>query len=203
MIIYILLICVVLTRPPEFLIGATSSSLRIEPGDVDQVRYLPGTGNPAGSQQPAVPIDTNPNTFAFKVSTDILRACSVSIRLRSPLASTKFSKFHITVQKWDPTNLVWRDEKLSTGIGSTTKFYIDGLKNPLDIGFIEHVASSANYYLMRLTCLSDTEAPATIDLQYTLQSQPSPYFLPGILAPALVICVWLLYPVLGQYTTAR
>lgn len=202
MIGYILLICIVLARPPEFIIGATSSSVKIEPGEVDQVRYIPGTGVPAGSRQPDAPIDTSASTFAFKVSTDILRTCSVSIRLKSPLDSSKFSKFQITAQKWDSTTSAWKDEALYAGLGSTAKFYIDGLKNPLDIGLINHAASSTGYYLIRLTCLSDTEAPVTIDLQYTLQSQPSPYFLPGIVAPALVVCVWLLYPALKQYATA-
>ena len=201
MITYVLLICVVLAQPPRFVIGATRSSLKIEPGEVDQVRYLPGVGTPAGSQQPDAPIDTSASTFAFKVSTDILRVCSVSIRLDSPLDTTKFSKFQITAQKWDSTASAWKDETLYTSLGST-KFYVDGLKNPLDIGHINNAASATGYYLIKLTCLSDTEAPATIDLQYTLQSQPSPYFLPGIVAPALVVCVWLLYPTLKQYATA-
>ncbi|UCE29796.1 MAG: hypothetical protein JSV85_03535 [Candidatus Bathyarchaeota archaeon] len=202
MIAYILLICVVLTKPPEFIIGATSSSLKIEPGEVDQVRYLPGTGAPAGSQQPGTPIDTSPNTFAFKVTTDILRVGAVGIRLTSPVNSTKFSKFWITAQKWDQTASAWKDETLYTSLGSTPKLYIDGQKNPLDIGYINHDASTTGYYLIKLTCLSDTSTQVTITFQYTLHSQPSPYFLPGIAAPALVICVWLLYPALRHYATA-
>ena len=201
MIAYMLLICIVLARPPEFIIGATSSSLRIEPGEVDQVRYLPGTGAPAGSQQPGAPIDASPNTFAFKVSTDILRVGSVGIRLTSPVDDSRFSKFWITAQKWDQAASAWKDETLFAGLGSTIKFYIDGQENPLDIGYIKHDALTTGYYLIKLTCLSDTSTPATITFQYALHSQPSPYFLPGIAAPALVICVRLLYPVLRRYTT--
>lgn len=203
MIAYVLLICIVLARPPEFIIGATSSSWNIPPSDVDQVRYLPDMGTPAGSQQPGAPTDTSPNTFAFKVTTDVLRVCAVSIMLTAEVDNTKFSKFQITIQRWDTTASAWKDETLYSGLGSTIKPYIDGLKKPLDIGYVNHAASATGHYLIKLTCLGDTATPITVTFQYTLHSRPSPYFLPGIVAPALVICVWLLYPTLKRYAAVR
>ena len=203
MIAYILLICIVLARPPGFIIGASTSSWKIDQNGVDQIRYLPGVGTPAGSQQPSTPTDTNPNTFAFKVTTDLLRVCAISIKLTSAIDNTKFSKFQITIQRWDSTASAWKDETLYSGFFSTIKPYINGLENPLDIGYVHHAALASGYYLMKITCLGDTATPITVTFQYTLHSQPSPYFLPGIVAPALVICVWLLYPTLRRYMAVR
>jgi len=194
MIALTLVACIILAQPPQFIIGATSASWRIDPSDVDQVRYLPGTGTPTGSQQPSAPTDASPNTFAFKVITGVFRVSTTSIKLTSAVDNTRFSKFQITVQRWDSTASAWKDETLYTDISSTVKPYINGLENPLDIGYTHQAALTSGYYLIKLTCLGDTATPVTIIFQYTLYSQPSPYFLLGIVAPALIISFWLLYP---------
>jgi hypothetical protein len=72
---------VTITPTTQFSIGATTASWTVYVNDMDQVRYLPGTGTPAGSQQPSAPSDADPNTFAFKVVTDADRVCAVKIEL--------------------------------------------------------------------------------------------------------------------------
>ncbi|KPV63699.1 MAG: hypothetical protein AOA66_0655 [Candidatus Bathyarchaeota archaeon BA2] len=152
-------------------------------------------GTPAGSQQPGAPSDANPDTFAFKVTTDAFRVCTISIKLTSAVDNAKFSKFEIRVQWWDATVSAWKDKTLYTGaMGPATKSYIDGLTNPVDVGYIHHAASMTRYYLIKVTYLADTVTSINLTFQYTLYSQPSIYFLSGIVVPALIIAVWLLYP---------
>lgn len=195
LILVALLACIALAPPQQFIIGATRASWTIYATDVDQVRYLSGAGTPAGSQQPSAPSDANANTFAFKVITDAFRVCTISIELTSAMDNAKFSKFQITVQWWDATASAWKDETLSAGsMSSTTKSYIDGLTNPVDIGYVHHAPSTTKYYLVKVTYLVDTPTSITMTFQYTLQTRPSLYFMLGIAAPALIISVWLLYP---------
>jgi len=158
-----LVTCIALAPPQQFTIGATSASWTIYATDVDQVRYLPGTETPAGSQQPSAPSDANPNTFAFKVTTDAFRVCTISIELTSAMDNVKFSKFQITVQSWDATALAWKDETLyASSMSSTTQCYIDGLTNPMDIGYVHHATSTTKYYLVKVTYLVDTPISMTV-----------------------------------------
>lgn len=162
----------------QFTIGATTASWTVYINDVDEVRYLPGTGTPVGSQQPGAPSDANPDTFAFKVVTDAGRVCAVKIELTSAVDNTKFSKFQITVKRWNATASAWEDETLYTAAtGSTTKSYIDGLTaSPTDSGYVHHAASFTRYYLLKVTYsydLVDTVTSITVTFQYTPLPQES------------------------------
>jgi len=195
LILVALLACIALAPPQQFIIGATRASWTIYATDVDQVRYLPGTGTPAGSQQPSAPSDANPNTFAFKIITDAVRVSAVSIKLTSAVDNANFSKFDVRVQWWDATDSAWKYETLYTSdTGSTTESFIDGLTKPVDVGYVHHAASTTKYYLIEVTYCVDTPTSITMTFQYTLQTRPSLYFLLGIASPALIISVWLLYP---------
>jgi len=162
----------------QFTIGATTASWTVYINDVDEVRHLPGTGTPAGSQQPGAPSDANPDTFAFKVVTDAGRVCAVKIELTAAVDNTKFSKFQITVKRWNATASAWEDETLYTAAtGSTTKSYIDGLTaSPTDSGYVHHAASLTRYYLIKVTYsydLVDTITSITVTFQYTPLPQES------------------------------
>ena len=160
----------------QFTIGATTATWTIYVNDLDQLRYLPGTGTPAGSQQPGAPSDANLNTFAFKVVTDSGRVCAVNITLTSAVDSSKFSKFEIRVMFWNSTASAWQDETLYTGAtGSTTKSYINGLTSG-DHGYVHHAASLTRYYLIKVTYsydLVDATTSVTVTFQYTPLPQAS------------------------------
>lgn len=160
----------------QFTIGATTASWTVYVNDVDQIRYLPGGGTPAGSQQPGAPSDGDPNTFAFKVVTDAGRVCAVNITLDSAVDSSKFSKFQITVMFWNSTASAWQDETLYTdATGSTTKSYINGLTAG-DTGYVHHAASLTRYYLIKVTYsydLVDATASVSVTFRYTPLPQAS------------------------------
>jgi hypothetical protein len=160
----------------QFTIGATTASWTVYVNDVDQIRYLPGTGTPSGSQQPGTPSDADTNTFAFKVVTDSARVCAVNITLTSAVNSSKFSKFEITVLFWNSTASAWQDETLyAAATGSTTKSYINGLTAG-DHGYIHHVASLIRYYLIKVTYsydMVDETDSVTVTFQYTPLPQES------------------------------
>lgn len=160
----------------QFTIGATTATWTIYVNDLDQLRYLPGTGTPAGSQQPGPPSDSNPNTFAFKVVTDSDRVCAVNITLTSAVDGSKFSKFEIRVMWWNSTASAWQDETLyADPTGSTTKSFINGL-TPGDHGYVHHAASLTRYYLIKVTYsydLVDATTSITVTFQYTPLPQAS------------------------------
>jgi hypothetical protein len=160
----------------QFTIGATTATWTIYVNDLDQLRYLPGTGTPAGSQQPGAPTDSNPNTFAFKVVTDSGRVCAVNITLTSAVDSSKFSKFEIRVMRWNSTASAWQGETLYAGpTGSTTKSFINGLMAG-DCGYVHHPASLTRYYLIKVTYsydLVDATTSITVTFQYTPLPQAS------------------------------
>jgi hypothetical protein len=160
----------------QFTIGATTATWTIYVNDVDEIRYLPGTGTPSGSQQPGAPSDPDPNTFAFKVVTDSARVCAVNITLSSAVSSSKFSKFQITVMFWNSTSSAWQDETLyANATGSTTKAYIDGLISG-DHAYVHHAASLTRYYLIKVTYsydLVDETDSVTVTFEYTPLPQSS------------------------------
>ena len=64
----------------QFTEGASSATWTVYVNDVDQVRYLPGSGSPSGSAEPTFNAGDS-NTYAFKVVTDAYKVCAVKIEL--------------------------------------------------------------------------------------------------------------------------
>jgi len=159
----------------QFSIGATTASWTVYVNDVNQLRYLPGSGTPSGSQQPVLNA-TNINTFAFKVVTDAAKVCAVNITLTSAVNSTKFSKFQITVMFWNSTTSAWQGATLyAAATGSTAKSYINGLTAG-DSGYVHQAASLTRYYLIEVTYsydLVDATASVNVTFRYTPLPQAS------------------------------
>ncbi|MCW4020970.1 MAG: hypothetical protein NWF14_07065 [Candidatus Bathyarchaeota archaeon] len=153
--------------------GATTATWTVYVNDVDEVRYLPGTGTPAGSVEPDLDA-ADPGTYAFNVVTDGDEVCAVKIELTSAVSSSKFSRFEIRVKYWQGQD--WRDETLyDAATGSTTKSYIDGLTGG-DAGYVHQDASITMHYLIYVTYsydLVDETSPITVTFQYTPLPQES------------------------------
>ncbi|MFQ5621698.1 MAG: hypothetical protein ACE5FT_07730, partial [Candidatus Nanoarchaeia archaeon] len=107
---------------------------------------------------------------------DADKVCAVKIELTSAVNSSKFSKFQITVMRWNATASAWQDETLyAAATGSTTKSYIDGLTAG-DSGYVHHAASLTRYYLIKVTYsydLVDETTQVTVTFQYTPLPQDS------------------------------
>lgn len=157
----------------QFTIGATTASWAVYINDLNQTRYLPGSGTPVGSQEPTFNASDS-STYAFKVVTDANRVCAVKIELVSAVNSSKFSNFEITAKYWDGS--AWADENLyDAATGSTSKSYIDGL-NATDSGYIHHPVSTTRHYLITVTYSYDLVAETTqvtVTFQYTPLPQDS------------------------------
>ena len=157
-----------ITPTQQFTIGATSDSWTIYINDVDKVRYLPG-----GFNEPTLD-DSNPNTYAFKVSTDANMVCAIKIELASPVNSSKFSKFQITVKYW--TGSAWNNETLyENPTGLTTKPYINGLVAG-DSGYIHQTTSTTKWYLIQAQYsydITDETTQITVSFRYTPLPQDS------------------------------
>ena len=160
---------VTITPVMPFTLGATADAWTIYINDLDQVRYLPGEGTPAGSTVPASSPNGGSNTYAFKVDTDAGRSMAVNITLASPADNTKFSKFQITVLFWNATDSSWDAATIyDAATGGSTKSYIDGLTN--DYGYIQQAVSVSRYYLMQVTYsydLVETTTAVSVDFSYT------------------------------------
>lgn len=160
---------VTITPVDPFAAGATADNWTIYINDVDQVRYLPGDGTPAGSTVPSTSPNGGSNTYAFKVDTDAGRSMAVNITLVSPVNNSKFSKFEITVLYWNASDSSWDDATLyDAPTGGSTKSYIDGLTN--DFGYIQQAISTSRYYLMKTTYsydLVDETTAVTVNFNYT------------------------------------
>jgi len=116
---------VTITPVNPFAQGATADAWTIYVNDLDQVRYLPGEGTPAGSTVPSTSPNGGSNTYAFRVNTDAGRSMAVNITLVSPVDNAKFSKFEITVLFWNATDSSWDDATLyDAPTGGSTKSYI-------------------------------------------------------------------------------
>ncbi len=141
--------------------------------DVDETRYLPGSGSPAGSAEPTFN-SSDTSTYAIKVVTDADKVCAVKIDLTSAVNSSKFSNFNITARFW--TGAAWADEPMyDAATGSTTKSYIDGLSAG-DAGYIHQAVSTTRYYLIKVTYsydLVDATDQVTVTFQYTPFPQDS------------------------------
>ena len=85
---------VTITPTKQFTIGATSATWTIYVNDVDGIRYLPGSGTPAGSSKPTFNSGDS-STYAFKVVTDSAKVCAIKIELTAVVDNSKFSKFQI------------------------------------------------------------------------------------------------------------
>jgi hypothetical protein len=160
---------VTITPVKPFTQGATTDDWTIYVNDVDQVRYLPGEGTPAGSTVPASSPNGGSDTYAFKVDTDAGRSMAVNVTLTSAVDNTKFSKFEITVTFWNTTTSSWADATLyDAQTGGSTKSYIDGLTN--DYGYIQQSVSTSRYYLIKITYsydLVDTTTAISVSFNYT------------------------------------
>lgn len=161
---------VTITPTKQFNIGATTASWTVYINDVDEVRYLPGSGTPAGSSLPVGSPVGDPTKYAFNVTTDAGGACSVKIELTSAVNSSKFSKFEIRAQWWNATAVAWQSATLKDAeTGGSDKTYIDGLTGG-DVGYIQHAASTTRCYLIWVTYsydLVDTTTAVTVTFRYT------------------------------------
>jgi hypothetical protein len=164
---------VTITPTQQFTIGATTATWTVYVNDVDEVRYLPGSGSPAGSSEPTFN-SSDTSTYAFKVVTDADKVCAAKIDLTSAVNSSKFSNFNITARYWNGS--AWTDETLyDAATGSTTKSYIDGLTAG-DAGYVHQDVSTTRYYLIKVTYsydLVDETTQVTVTFQYTPLPQDS------------------------------
>ena len=159
----------------QFTRGATTATWTVYVNDVDEYRYLPGSGTPAGSSKPTFD-SGDTSTYAFRVATDTAKVCAVKIELTSAVDNTKFSKFEITVERWDSGSSSWVSETLYTAAtGSTTKSYIDGLSAG-DAGYVHQSTGTTEYYLVVVQYsydLVDSTSQITVTFQYTPLPQDS------------------------------
>ncbi len=158
---------VTITPTQQFTVGATSASWTVYMNDVNETRYLPGSGSPAGSSEPTFNA-SDTETYAFKAVTDADKVCAVRIELTSAVNSSKFSKFQITVKHWNGS--AWDAETLyDAATGSSTKSYIDGLTSG-DFGYIHQDTLETTYYLLKVVYsydLTDETTQITATFQYT------------------------------------
>ena len=161
---------ITITPTKQFNIGATTDSWTVYINDVDEVRYLPSSGTPAGSDPPVGSPVGDSTKYAFNVTTDAGGACSVKIELTSAVDNTTFSKFEIKVKWWNTTAAAWEDATLKDAeTGGLDKSFIDGLTAG-DVGYIQHAASTTTCYLIWVTYsydLVDTTTDVTVTFQYT------------------------------------
>lgn len=164
---------VTVTPTQQFTVGATSASWTVYINDVNETRYLPGSGSPAGSEEPTFNA-SDTGTYAFKVVTDADKVCAVMIELTSAVNSSKFSKFEITTKYWNGS--AWDTETLyDAATGSNPKSFIDGLTSG-DAGYIHQGTSEATYYLLKVVysyALTDEATQITVTFQYTPLPQDS------------------------------
>lgn len=160
---------VTITPTKQFTIGATTQSWTIYVNDINQTRYLPGSGSPAGSAVPTTvpPTTADPTSFAFYLVTDASKDCAVNITLSSAVNSSKFSKFEIRAMSW--AGVSWSAVTLyDQPSGGGTKSFINGLTN--DFGYIQQAAGLSTYYLLNMTYsydLVDTTTAITVTFSYT------------------------------------
>jgi hypothetical protein len=161
---------VTITPTKQFNIGATTASWTVYINDVDEVRYLPSSGTPAGSNPPVGSPVGDPTKYAFNVTTDAGGACSVKIELTSAVDSSRFSKFEIRVKWWNATAVAWQDVTLyDAATGGSVKAFINGTLAG-DTGYIQHAASTTRCYLIWVTYsydLVDTTTDVTVTFRYT------------------------------------
>lgn len=162
-----------ITPKQQFTVGATSASWTVYVNDVNETRYLPGSGGPAGSGEPTFNASDS-STHAFKVVTDEDYVCAVKIELISAMNSSKFSKFEITAKHWNGS--AWNDEPLyDAATGSNPKSYINGLTSG-DAGYIHQCTSETAYYLIEVTYSYDQvdeTSQVTVEFQYEPLPQSS------------------------------
>jgi len=164
---------VTVTPMQQFTVGATSASWIVYINDVNETRCLPGSGSPAGSEEPTFNA-SDTGTYAFKVVTDADKVCAVKIELTSAVNSSKFSKFEITAKYWNGS--AWDTETLyDAATGSNPKSFIDGLTSG-DAGYIHQGTSETTYYLLKVVysyALIDEATQITVTFQYTPLPQDS------------------------------
>ena len=161
---------VTITPTKPFTIGATTDSWTVYVNDVDETRYLPSNGStPAGSFPPnGPPAIGDTSSYAFYVSTDADKACSVNITMSTPADNTKFSSFQVTVKQY-VGGTGWVDASIyDAATGGSTKSYIDGTAN--DFGYVQHLVSTNTFYAICVTYsydLVDTASAVSVTFQYT------------------------------------
>ncbi len=142
--------------------GASTSSWTVYVNEQNQIQYVPG----ATSEPIFNPDDTS--TYAFNVTTDANKACSVEINLALPVSSD-FSSFEITVLYW--TGSAWSSAQLyTTATGSTPLTFIDGTMSSTS-GYIQQAVSTSTYYLVEVTYTytqaNPPNTPYTVDFVFT------------------------------------
>jgi hypothetical protein len=158
-------VSIAITPTLQFTTGAASSSWIVYVNDVNKARYLPG-----GMAQPTFNA-SNPNTYAFKVVTDVNQVCAVKIELTAAVNASKFSNFTITIEYWN--SVAWVSGTLYTAAtGSTTKPYINGLTIG-DSGYVHQDLSTTRYYLIKVTYSYDKVSDTT-QIATTFQFTPLP-----------------------------
>lgn len=141
--------------------GASTASWTVYVNDFDQTQYVPGA-----TSEPAFNAGDS-STYAFNVTTDANRACSVEINLAEAMPSSDFSNFNITVLYW--TGSAWATATLyDSATGGAPISYIDGLTT--NAGYIQQAVSTSTYYLVAINysyIQLNPSAPYTVDLQFT------------------------------------
>ncbi len=164
---------VTITPTQQFTVGATSAPWTVYTNDVNETRYLPGSGSPVGSSEPTFNA-SDIATYAFRAVTDADKVCAVRIELTSAINSSKFSKFQVTVKHWNGS--AWDAETLyDAATGSSTKSYIDGLVSG-DFGYVHQGTLETTYYLLKVVYsydLTDETSQITATFQYTPMPQNS------------------------------
>jgi hypothetical protein len=164
------IVTIYITPRQQLTLGATSASWTVYVNDVNETRYLPGSGGPAGSEEPTFNA-TDSSTYAVKVVTDEDYVCAVKIELTSAVNSSQFSKFEITAKHWNSS--AWSEETLyNAATGSTTKSSINGLTSE-DAGYIHQGTSETAYYLIEVTYSYD-QVDETTQVTVEFQYEPLP-----------------------------
>lgn len=163
---------ITITPIKPFTVGAITDYWGIYVNDVDEIRYLPGDpGSANGTIKPEPPVYTNTSTYAFHVVTDANKVCAVKIELTAPVNNTKFTKFEITVLRWNATFPgQWQSETLyDAESGTTAKVpaYIDG--RAADVGYVHQEKSEEHFYLIQVTYSYEVDetTPVYVTFQYT------------------------------------
>ena len=161
---------VTITPTKQFTIGATTQSWTIYVNDVNQIRYLPGSGSPTGSAVPATtpPVLAVPASFAFYVETDASKGCAVNITLTSPVDSNKFSKFEIRALSWVGS---WSAVTLYDQPSGGSSKFINGSTN--DFGYVQQLAGQQTFYLLEMTYSYD-KVDTTTAFNVTFSYTPLP-----------------------------
>ena len=150
-----------ITPYKQFALGASSASWTVYVNDMGVVQYVPG-----GDSQPT--LDTsNVDTYAFNISTDANRVCSLEIQLTTAVSASDFSSFEVSVLPWSESAWGSAVTLYAASTGLTTAPYLDGLTNtPV---YLHQAVSTSTYYLVEVTYsyIGTSSSPITVEFNYT------------------------------------